>query len=147
MPVRAVDVANIADTGGMVAAGKHIAKVTSGIEKGGKSEPLVWHLTFTTDAGDVKERIYWTPKAMFRGKLVCEALGVDLSDAKTEIDAADLIGMVCEIQVIHESFEGDDGKQHSNAKIAIRGFAPVGDDVRARHASEPAAKTTTNLFG
>ena len=149
MPLRAGDIKNIPDTGGMVAEGKHIAKVTAAGEEQRNDGALVWGLTFTTETGDVKERIFWTERAMFRGKVLCEALGIDLdSDPDAEVNASGLIGKICEIEVEHEEFDGRDGKKHRGAKITVRGFTKLSDEVLAQATTQQPAKAgVSRLFG
>lgn len=152
MPLRAGDVAAIPDTGGFVRPGKHVAQVTAaGEELRANDGALLWRVTFTTDQGDIRETIFWTERAMIRGRLLCEALGVDLSDPEAEISAGDLIGRVCEIEVEEEEFTGRDGKQHKGSKIGFRGFAAVSDEVAAKAAAPsttaPAKAGVKRLFG
>ena len=148
MPLRAGDVASIPDTGGMVAEGKHIAKVTAAGEEQRNDGSLLWAVTFTTEVGDVKDRIFWTERAMIRGRLLCEALGVDLSNPDAELNASDLIGKICEIEVEHEDFEGRDGKKHKGTKVAFRGFNRLSDEVLAQATTKQDAKPgVSRLFG
>ena len=67
----------------------------------------------------------------------------------TVVNAEDLIGKVCQIDVIHDSYEDSDGKKRTNAKVDQRGFAPVDDTAKAAAPSTtaPTKAGASRLFG
>ena len=76
-----------------------------------------------TTGHTIEDELFWSPKAMIRGKLACEAFGVDLeSDPNAEIGAASLVGKTCEVEVEDRKWTGNDGKEHDGYRVTFRGY-------------------------
>ena len=94
MPFSAGEVHAIEDNGGLVQPeGRYVVTVTAATEEV-KRNNEVWVVEMKATTGDlIKDELTWSEKAMIRGKLACEAFGVDLeSDPNAVIGAADLVG-------------------------------------------------------
>ena len=52
-----------------------------------------------TTGHSIEDKLFWTEKAMIRGKLACMAFGIDLSNPVTIIEAGHLVGKTCEVVV------------------------------------------------
>ena len=133
MPFRAGEIHAIEDAGWAVPAGRYLVTVTAAAEKVDKNIEA-WELTMKATTGHtIEDRLFWTPKAMIRGKLACEAFGVDLeSDPNAEIGAANLVGKTCEVEVEERKWTGNDGKEHDGYRVTFRGY----------HALSPAQAAT-----
>ena len=150
MPFKAGEVAGIEDSGGMLAEGRYVVTVTRAYEDDVNNVP-VWHLEMQTTTGQsVKDRLFWSPKAMIRGKLACQAFGVDLeSDPEAVISAEMLAGRSCEVEIEHHEGEGRDGKQRMFSGVPFRGYhALTAAQANAQAQASTQAKAAVRpLFG
>ena len=137
MAVRAGDVANVKNTSGPIPKGRHTAQITEAKETVSNGRE-VWELRFkiVASAGDdgtgreLREWIYWTPNAAFRGQLLLDAVGVDFRAMPEDegVPASACKDKVCDIDLVHADREVDDRdnpgakKTMTFAEIAMSGF-------------------------
>ena len=79
MPLLAGDIA-AAKEEGLLPEGTYVATVKDANEKMRPDGFPRWEVDFETSEGEMREFIHWTRKAAYRGKLMCEALGIDLTN-------------------------------------------------------------------
>ena len=144
MPIKAGDIGNIPDTGGPVAPGRYAATVTEAVELAANDGTLQWKLTLRLASGrTINDFLRWSEAAMIRGKIACEALGVDLSNPEAVVSAGDLVGKSCEVDVIHKPRQSD-GRVFAN--VDFRGYHKLTGPAPAATAAPTAKAAVTPLF-
>ena len=149
MPFTAGDVVAIEDSGWSVPAGRYVATVTAAIETEDKGN-AVWELKMKATTGhSIEDKLFWTPKAMIRGKLACMAFGIDLSNPVTIIEAGHLVGKTCEVVIEERKWTGRDGKEHDGYRVAFRGYQALtaAQAATQTQATEQAKAAVRPLFG
>ena len=150
MAIRRGDIGDIEDTGGLVPEGRHVVTVAQGKEQVADDGSEVWVLTLRTETGEqLLDFIRWSSNVMIRGKLACEALGVDLAaDPEAALGAKDLEGRRCEVDVEHRPRKGD-GRIFAN--VSFRGYHSIPPETAeaaeaATEQEQPAATAAKRLF-
>lgn len=109
-----------------IPSGTYEMKVTAVEEKAG-DKGTYWELTLEVQGGEydgkeVKDRLFFTPKALSRVKLVYSHLaGVDLADSESDIETDDLLGCKGMVAVGVEEREHN-GKVYRNNVVPFAGY-------------------------
>ena len=103
-----------------------------------------------TTGHSIEDKLFWSPKAMIRGKLACMAFGIDLSNPAAIIEAGHLEGKTCEVEVEERKWTGRDGKEHDGYRVAFRGYhaltaAQATAQAKASQAAKAAVRTLWNV--
>jgi len=111
----------------------HLEEVEEDVTKRGDE---MWRLRFTVDEGEhsgrlIFDNMVFSPKAMPRAKLICQCLGLDVSQS-SDLNPEDLIGRRCVISVITQDYQDNSGQEKQRNQVPWNGyeFAPdaVGGD-------------------
>ena len=89
----------------------------------------MWKLTLMVAAGDYEGRrifdnMVFSDRALARVKLICAALGIDVSGS-VDLVPAMLLGKECNVTVEIQEYEDSTGKLKQRNSVPFAGYAPI----------------------